>query len=168
MIWAWRKGEEKVAHHFSEVKYEELPPQRVICCRMVSAEPENDSMTVVQNWLTQHGLGLERRRSFGFDVAVSKAETAAGLRGYEVGYTVSDDTQADDGVQLRVYGGCTCAIMTIHNAFEAPFESIPAGWQHLVAQVKQDASLKISCGLCYEEVVKGESGNDLILYLPVD
>lgn len=162
------KGEEKVAHKFSEVKYQELPQQHVICARVISAEPENDSSALVQNWMAQHGMSMEGRRNFGFDVPVSSAEAAAGMRGYEVGYTVPEGTKADGGVQARVYGGGTYAVMTIHNAFEAPFESIPSGWQHLVAQVGQDTAWKMSCGLCYEEVVKGEVGNDLILYLQVE
>ena len=92
------------------------------------------------------------------------------------GYLAGSDSQraadvnaffADDGVQARIYGGSTCAVMRIHNAFEAPFESIPTGWQHLVKQIEQSKDWKMSCGLCYEEVVNGEEGNDLILYLPV-
>ena len=156
-----------MSHKFGEIKYEELPEQHVICSRIVSAEPENDSSAVVQNWLAQHGMSLEGRRNFGFDVPVSSAEASAGMRGYEVGFTVPEGTKADDGVQARIYGGGTYAVMRIHNAFEAPFEAIPAGWQHLVKQVEQSAAWKMSCGLCYEEVVKGEEGNDLILYLQV-
>lgn len=156
-----------MSYKFGEIKYEELTAQHVICSRIVSAEPENDSSAVVQNWLAQHGMSLEGRRNFGFDVPVSGAETSAGMRGYEVGFTVPEGTKADDGVQARIYGGGTYAVMRIHNAFEAPFEAIPAGWQHLVKQVEQSAKWKMSCGLCYEEVVKGEEGNDLILYLQV-
>jgi DNA gyrase inhibitor GyrI len=158
---------EAMTHKFGEIKFEELPAHYVICSRIVSPEPENDSTTAVQNWLAQHGMSLEGRRSFGFDVPVRSAEAAAGLRGYEVGFTVPEGTKADDGVQARIYGGGTCAVMRIHNAFEAPFESIPAGWQHLVQQVEQNKEWKMTCGLCYEEVVKGEEGNDLILYLQV-
>jgi len=157
-----------MSHTFSQIKIEELPPQRVICCRIVSASPEEESVRVVQNSLAQHGLSLEDRRNFGFDVPVSRAESEAGMRGYEVGYVVSEEVKADDGVQNRIYGGGLCAVMRIHNAFEAPFEAIPAGWQHLMRWLENNTEWRPACCLCYEEVVKGENGNDLILYSPVE
>ena len=150
-------------HSFSEITIEELKPQRVVCARVISAEPEDDSIRTVQNWLAQHGLSVEGRRSFGFDTMVSPAESEAGLRGYEIGYVVPEDTKADDGVQMRTYGGGTYAVMRVYNAFEATFESIPAGWQHLMKWL--ESSPEWTPGyLCYEEVVAGKEGNDLILY----
>ena len=32
-----------MSYKFSEIKIEELPPQRVICCRAISKEPEEES-----------------------------------------------------------------------------------------------------------------------------
>jgi DNA gyrase inhibitor GyrI len=156
-----------MSHKFGEVHFEELPAQRVICSRMISKDPENDAMNFARNWLAQHGINSKNCRGFGFDVQVSSAEAEAGMRGYEVGYTVPEGTVADDGVQMRLYGGGTYAVMRIYNAFEDPFASIPTGWQHLVQEVKKDPAWKMTCGLCYEEVVTGETGNDLILYLQV-
>ncbi len=77
-----------MSYKFSEVKIEALPPQRVICCRAISNEPEEEVIDRAQAWLAQHGLSAEGRRSFGFDVPVSVAEAAAGMRGYEIGYVV--------------------------------------------------------------------------------
>ena len=152
---------------FNEIAFEELPGQRVVCCRIISPEPENDSITTIQNWLVQHGLNPENRRSFGFDSMVSPAEAAAGLRGYEAGFTVTEDIKADDGVQLRVYGGGMYAVLRISNAFEKPFESIPAGWRHLMEQLEINTEWQCSYNLCYEEVVPGDRGNDMIIYHPV-
>jgi len=155
-----------MAHSFSKITFEELTPQRVICYRAISAEPEDDSSRVMQNWLAQHGMNAEGRRNFGFDVQVSAAEAAVGFRGYELGYVVPEDVKADDGVQSRLYGGGMYAVMRVVNAFEAPFESIPGGWHFLHDQVVQSAEWKPGCGLCYEEMA-GEKGSDLILYHPV-
>jgi DNA gyrase inhibitor GyrI len=155
-------------HTFSDVTIEELKPQRVVSYRAVSSEPEDDSVRMVQNWLVQHGLSVESQRSFGFDVAVSPAEAAQGKRAYEIGYTVPPEVQPDDGVQERYYGGGTYAVMRIYNAFEAPFESIPAGWMHLMEWIKDNPDWKGTYNLCYEELVPGENGNDLILYHHVE
>lgn len=125
-------------------------------------------MRTVQTWLAQHGLGVEGRRSFGFDVMVSTAEANAGLRGYEIGYEVDEDVKADDGVQARLYGGGMYAVMRIHNAFEAPFESIPGGWHHLMGWLQHHSDWQAAYYLCFEEMGRGEDGTeDLILYQPV-
>ena len=156
-----------MSHKFSQILIEELPPQRVVCCRIISAEPENDSMRLVQNWLVQHGLSSEKRRIFGFDAAVSPAEIEAGMRGYEMGFVVPDEVKADDGVQNRIYGGGLYATMRVVNAFEAPFESIPGGWKHLMQWLENNLEWQPACNLCYEELLNGEDGQDLILYQPV-
>jgi len=153
-----------MSYSFSEITIEELPPQRVVCARVISPEPENDSIRTVQNWLAQHGLNVEGRRSFGFDVPVSPAESAAGLRGYEIGFGVADEVIADDGVQIRTYGGGKYAVMRVRNAFEAPFESIPSGWHHLMEWVEGHKEWEPSYCVCYEESAPGETGIDLILY----
>jgi DNA gyrase inhibitor GyrI len=156
-----------MSYKFSEVKIEELPPQRVICCRAVSNEPEDEVIHRTQAWLAQHGLNAEGRRSFGFDVPVSVAEAAAGMRGYEIGYVIGEDIQADDGMQLRSYGGGQYAVLRVYNAFEAPFKSIPGGWQQLIAWIRENSDWDFTHNLCYEEVAEGEDGMDLILYQAV-
>ena len=156
-----------MTQQFSEITFEELPEQRVVCCRIISQEPENDSITTVQNWLVQHGYDPENRRSFGFDSMVSPAEAVAGFRGYEVGFTVDEGVKADDGVQLRMYGGGMYGTMRIYNAFDQPFESIPAGWKYLMEGLESNREWKPIYHLCYEEVVKGDQGNDMIIYHPV-
>ncbi len=156
-----------MVHAFSDVTFEDLPPIRVIACQVISAEPENDSIHAVQNWLVRHGLSIEGRRSFGFDVPVSPAEARAGLRGYEIGYAVPEPIAPDGGMTERLYGGGLYAVLRVKNAFEAPFESIPAGWKQLMNRLEDQPEFEPVYSLCYEEAVKGETGQDLILYHPV-
>lgn len=153
-----------MTHSFGEITIEELKPQRVVCARVISSQPEDDSISLVQTWLAQHGLSVEGRRSFGFDTMVSPAESEAGLRGYEIGFVMPEEVTADDGVQLRTYGGGMYAVMRVNNAFETPFESIPAGWQHLMGWLESSPEWMPYCYICYEELVAGKEGNDLILY----
>jgi AraC family transcriptional regulator len=156
-----------MSYKFSEVKIEELPPQRVICCRAISNEPEEEVINRAQAWLAQHGLSADGRRNFGFDVPVSVAEAAAGIRGYEIGYTVPDDIQADNGMLMRTYGGGQYAVLRVYNAFAIPFEAIPGGWKALIAWIKESPDWDFVHNLCYEELVQGEDGMDLILYQAV-
>jgi hypothetical protein len=154
--------------NFGAISIEELLPQRVACFRAISTQPEEDSIRTVKNWFTQHGLSTEGRRNFGFDVWVSAAEAAQGMRGYEEGYEIPAEVKVDGCLQERFYGGGMFAVMRIFRPFEAPFESIPAGWKHLSQWVKTHSEWKAACGLCYEELVAGEEGNDLNLYLSVE
>ncbi|HWQ45512.1 MAG TPA: GyrI-like domain-containing protein [Longilinea sp.] len=156
-----------MGHTFSEIKIQELPAMRVMSCRVISPEPEDDSTRMLGNWLAQHGLSAKGRRNFGFDSQVSMAEAQAGLRGYESAVVVPEGVKADDGIQERLYGGGMYAVMTVINAFEAPFDSILSGWNHLSEWVHNSPQWDCIYGLCYEEVVAGKTGNDLILYHPV-
>ena len=156
-----------MGHTFSEISVKQLPAMRVMSCRVISREPEDDSIRKLGNWLAQHGLDMKNMRTFGFDSPISEAEAQAGLRGYEIGALVNDEVKADDGIQERLYGGGMYAVMTVANAFEAPFDSIPGGWKHLNEWVADNTQWRCSYSLCYEEVVPGNTGNDLILYHPV-
>lgn len=150
---------------FSEVDLQELPPMRVICARVISANPEDEVIKLVHEWLKDHGLSAEGKRSFGFDTPVSRAEADSGLRGYEFGVEIPDSVLADEGLKVRTYGGGMYAVMRIFNAFEEPFTAIPAGWQKLSEWGHANLEWKPSWYLCYEEVSPGKQGPDLILYL---
>jgi effector-binding domain-containing protein len=150
-----------------EITVEELAPRQVVYSRVISQTPEEDVMKAVENWITSHGLKLEGRRSFGFDVPVSPAEAAKGLRGYEYGIEVSENELVDDGLTSRTYGGGMYAVARVVNAFEAPFQTIPAGWKRLIEWAQNNPEWQTTYDTCYEEVVPGENGMDLILYLCV-
>ncbi|BCY17583.1 hypothetical protein hrd7_14320 [Leptolinea sp. HRD-7] len=150
-----------------EITVEELKPRKVVCSRVFSQTPEEDVMQAVEKWFTGHGLKLEGRRTFGFDVPVSPAEAAKGLRGYEYGIEISEKEYVADSLPSRIYGGGMYAVTRVVNAFEAPFKTIPAGWQNLIGWVQSSTEWQTTYDTCYEEVVPGEKGMDLILYLCV-
>ena len=150
-----------------EITVEELAPRQVVCSRVISQTPEEDVMQAVENWITSHGLKMEGRRTFGFDVPVSPAEAAKGFRGYEYGIEISPEEYVEGSLSTRIYGGGMYAITRVVNAFEAPFQTIPAGWQNLIGWAQNNPELQVLYETCYEEVVPGEKGMDLILYLCV-
>jgi hypothetical protein len=154
-----------MADKFGDITVEELAPRQVVCSRVISQTPEEDVMRAVENWVTGHGLKLEGRRSFGFDVPVSPAEAEKGLRGYEYGMEISAEEYVEGILPTRIYGGGMYAVMRVVNAFEAPFQTIPAGWQRLIKWAQDNPEWQTSYDTCYEEVVPGEKGMDLILYL---
>ncbi|MEI6289379.1 MAG: GyrI-like domain-containing protein [Chloroflexota bacterium] len=156
-----------MSYHFSPVSIEELKPQKVICTRVISFEPENDSNQLVRNWIIKHKLDPSACRSFGFDIPVSPAEAQTGLRGYEIGFVIPEIIQGDDQFKTRTYGGGMYAVMRVHNAFETPFESIPAGWGTLMNWIESNPDWQPAWHTCYEEVIKGEIEEDLILYQPI-
>ncbi len=150
-----------------EITVEELAPRQVVCSRVISQTPEEDVMQAVEKWITGHGLKLEGRRTFGFDVPVSPAEAAKGLRGYEFGIEISPEEYVEGSLPIRFYGGGMYAVTRVVNAFEAPFQTIPAGWQKLIGWAQNNPEWQTTYDTCYEEVVPGEKGMDLILYLSV-
>ncbi len=150
-----------------EITIEELAPRQVVCSRVISQTPEEDVMQAVEKWITSHGRKMEGRRTFGFDVPVSPAEAAKGLRGYEYGIEISAEEYVEGELSTRFYGGGLYAVTRVVNAFEAPFQTIPAGWQHLIGWAQNNPELQVQYETCYEEVVPGEKGMDLILYLSV-
>lgn len=156
-----------MSNNFGEITVEELLPRRVICARVISQTPEDDSMKAVQTWLGKHGFKPEGRRSFGFDVPVSPAEASNGLRGYEYGMEITENELVEDGLASRIYGGGMYAVARVVNAFEAPFQTIPAGWKRLIEWAQNNPDWQTTYDTCYEEVVPGEKGMDLILYLCV-
>lgn len=155
-------------YSFSEINLQELPPTRVICARVISTNPEDEVVQLVHDWLKEHGLTAEGRRSFGFDTPVSQAETDLGLRGYEFGVEIPDSVLADRELQVRKYGGGMYGVMRIFNAFEEPFAAIPAGWHRLADWGGANLEWKPTWFLSYEEVSPGKQGLDLILYLNME
>jgi effector-binding domain-containing protein len=151
--------------NFGDITVEELAPRQVVCSRVFSQTPEEDVMQAVEKWITGHGLKLEGRRTFGFDVPVSPAEAAKGLRGYEYGIEISEEEYVEGTLPKRIYGGGKYAVTRVVNAVEAPFQTIPAGWQRLIKWAQNNPDWQTTFDTCYEEVVPGEKGMDLILYL---
>jgi effector-binding domain-containing protein len=157
-----------MSNNNGEITVEELAPRQVVCSRVISQTPEEDVMQAVENCVTSHGLKLEGRRTFGFDVPVSPAEAAKGLRGYEYGIEIRAEEYVEGTLPTRIYGGGMYAVSRVINAFEAPFQTIPAGWQRLIKWAQDNPDWQTTYDTCYEEVVPGKKWMDLILYLCVN
>lgn len=155
------------AQKMSEISLQSLPPMRMACYQVVSLEPENEGLQFMDAWVAARDLRDVRR--FGFDSPVSEEQAKAGLRGYEQWYSVPEGIAGADGVMIRQFPGGRYAVLRLFNPFEAPFETIPAGWQHLHEWVQSQADVKGGCHQCLEELVPGEGGTlDLVLYYPVE
>jgi AraC family transcriptional regulator len=151
----------------SEISLQSLPPMRMACYQAVSLEPENDGAQFMDAWVQARGLQGVRR--FGFDSPVSEEQAKAGLRGYEQWYSVPEGIPGADGVMIRQFPGGRYAMLRLFNPFEAPFETIPAGWQHLHEWAQAQTDVKGGCHQCLEELVPGQAGAlDLVLYYPIE
>jgi len=151
----------------SEISLQDLPPMRMACYQVVSQEPENEGSQFMEAWAA--ALGLRGMRRFGFDSPVSEEQAKAGLRGYEQWFEVPGEVKGADGVMIRQFPGGRYAVLRLFNPFEAPFETIPAGWQYLHEWVQSQVDVKDGCHQCLEELVPGQ-GNwlDLVLYYPIE
>lgn len=155
------------AKKMSEISLQNLPPMRMACYQVISMEPENEGSQFMDAWAAVRGLHGVRR--FGFDSPVSEEQAKAGLRGYEQWFEVPGEVKGADGVMIRQFPGGRYAVLRLFNPFEAPFETIPTGWQHLHEWVQAQADVKGGCHQCLEELVPGEGDwLDLVLYYPVE
>jgi hypothetical protein len=154
-----------IKERFSEVSFVELPPLRVARFRAVSATPEDDAVKVLDQWAA--GAGIERARSFGFDVEVTPEQAAAGLRGYELWIVAPPGAMPAGPVALRDFPGGRYAAMTVYEPFGDPFAYIPAGWGALHEWAIAHDLGEPGEMLCLEELVGRDGVSDLVLYYPV-
>lgn len=150
----------------SQVTIETLPAIRVASYRAVSPSPEEDGYAFMKAWIARQGLS-GRAREFGFDCDVTEEQAKAGLRSYEQWWVVPESVTGSEGVTIREFAGGLYAVMTLYHPFEAPFERIPAGWQHLMDWVNASGTYKGAEHQWLEELVPGSAGDDLKLYHPV-
>jgi hypothetical protein len=155
-----------IQEHFSEIAMTELPPMRVACYRAVSKTPEDDAMSVLQQWMAEAGMtGLPR--NFGRDIEVTAGQAAAGLRGYELWFQVRPGVWPAPPVVLQDFDGGRAACLTIADPFTDPFLTIPTGWRRMEAWA-QTEGIDASGRLCLEEVIDHDGRRDLVLYLMLD
>jgi DNA gyrase inhibitor GyrI len=157
---------------YSEIHIEQLPPLHVVSCRAVSGTPEEDVTRQVAAWRTAKGLP-GTLRTFGFDVEVAPEQAAAGLRGYELWVAAPRDVELDEEMQVKEFRGGLYAVMTIFDAFDDPFASIPQGWGYLHEWVTNHAQYEGAEHQMLEEVVVEADAGDgalrrhLSIYYPL-
>ena len=155
-----------IKDRYSEVTFANLPPLRVARFRAVSRTPEDDALKVLTQWAAEAALP-EPRRNFGFDVEVTAEQASAGVRGYELWFTVPEGVWPAGPVKVHDFPGGRYATLTIHRPFDDPFAYIPNGWELLHEWVVTHNLSEPGEMLCLEEVVEREGGQDMILYHPV-
>lgn len=138
----------------------EIPPMTVAKDRVISFSPEDEVIARLRNWAQEQGIDISKSRAFGFDVPVSAAEKAKGIRGYEYWLQVPDSViPAQAGIHavlIEPFPGGTYIALRITDPFAAPFERIPQGWQTLVKYIKDNNIKAEWCqpGSCLEEVIE--------------
>jgi DNA gyrase inhibitor GyrI len=156
---------------YSEIHICELPPMHVVSFRAVSTTPEEDVSRHLAEWMATQVL--PPLRTFGFDVEVPFEQQAAGLRGYEVWVVAPAGVVLDDDMTAREFDGGLYAVMTIFDAFDDPFASIPAGWEYLHHWVQANPQYEGAEHQMLEEVVtepaaaEDEPRRHLAIYYPI-
>jgi len=155
-----------IKERYSEVSLATLPPLRVARFRAVSRTPEDDALKVLTQWAAEAGL-RPPIRNFGFDVEVPSRQAEAGLRGYELWFTVPEGVWPSGPIKVHDFPGGRYATLTIRHPFDDAFAVIPAGWGLLHEWVVSRHLNEPGEPLCLEEVVERDGEQDMILYHPI-
>jgi AraC-like DNA-binding protein/DNA gyrase inhibitor GyrI len=108
----------------------DMPPMRVACCRVVSASPEQQAITLLLDWARSkaHISPDSPYRLFGYDSPSPTGDS--GTYGYEACMTVARDVSESDGITIKELPGGLYAVTgtTVAGVKEA--------WRHFVAWLK--------------------------------
>lgn len=156
---------------YSEVKFERIGKMHVASYKVISQNPEEDSISFLNGWAEKNGcLHIPGIRNFGFDVQISKQQQEEGLRGYEYWLTVPDNVVESDGIVIKDIKEDEYAVLRITDPFNDPFKKIPTGWQSLHNWVESSEYKLINCKGRHwlEEVVEEDGITYMYLYYPID
>lgn len=156
---------------YSEVKFVRLDNMHVASFRVVSQNPEEDSMSFLNGWAQKNGyLHIPGIRNFGFDVHISKQQQEEGLRGYEYWLTVPDNAVESDGIKIMDIKEDEYAVIRITDPFSDPFKKIPNGWQNLHNWVENSEYKPVDTEGRHwlEEIVEQDGITYMYLYYPID
>jgi AraC family transcriptional regulator len=167
---------------FSEPFYVQIPLMRVAKDVQISANPEEEVIARLQEWVKARGVDVDQSRAFGFDVPVNPEQAAQGLRGYEYWIQVPPVVPAKAGTssitekvprqarddnnvipmeagtqfpRIEPFPGGRYIALRITEPFADPFDRIPRGWQTLVKYI-QDSRPSLDGGH-----VGGNPNNDI-------
>ncbi len=155
--------------YLSEMTYVQVPAYRLVKKSAVSQNPEDEVIAEMMDWMKRNGLPVEKSRGIGYDIPVSKECQEKGYRGYTFCQSIPEDFMVQDEVEVIQFLGGHYAKLTIDNPMEDPFKKIPAGWNHLVEQLKERNLLNCSCeeGACFEECINTDRGQIMDIYIKV-
>ncbi len=162
-------GGKQMDNIFSDVRFENLDTMFVASAKVVSANPEEDVISFLNEWSKENGVDPKARK-FGFDIPVSDEERSKGLRGYEFWVKVGENTPAGKGVAIKKVEGCKYAVLRITDPFSNPFDTIPRGWKTLVDWVN-DKGYKASCDkerYWLEEELEIDGVTYMDIYFPIN
>ncbi len=153
----------------SEISYVSMPAYRFAKKTIISNNPEDEVIAEMIDWMKRNNLPLENSRAIGYDVPVSKEDQEKGLRGYAFCQSIPEGFITNDEVQLFSFQGGHYAKLSIDHPMEDPFRKIPAGWNHLLAKLKEKDLLIHTCeeGACFEECLMTEKGQIMDIYIKV-
>ena len=175
------KGAKTMPDYLSKVRYQTIEGMYVIRAIVISQEPENDVIGLLQKYAVEKGL--KTTRNFGFDVPVSEEQGNEGLRGYEYWLVVNEVELKKvalptlfEGVEVNSHflKEHRYASLRIEEPFVDPFERIPTGWKALVKWIEEkevhlDHQKYDNCQTyCLEEVIEKDGKMSMDIYIPVD
>jgi len=161
---------------YSDIRIETLDRFRMARYAVISAEPEEDSIAHMKNWLGESGLldypGYKPRLiGWDFPYLSTEQKNVYGLRGYVSAYIIPEDFEPEcGGAEIAWQERDTYAVITVTDPFKAPFDLIPNAYKTLMAHVEKE-KIKAQTWdnrICFEEVFQHERVEYMDIFVPVD
>ncbi len=168
--------------YLSDVNHVVIDEMTVLSCLIVSGEPEEEVITLMNNLARDYGL--TPLRQFGFNVPVESDLYATEHRGYEYWLSLTEDDLAKlpsdkdfdysgNSIVIKEIPGFRYATIRIADPFTAPFERIPNGWKALVGWLEENNFKNPDFKPCHdanclEEVLEIDGLTVMDIFIPVD
>lgn len=122
---------------YSEIKIVTLPKMRIARYLIISQNPEQDTISYMDNWAKKSGLldlkdYKPRRIGWDFPFVSRQQIEQFGLRGYTSAYIIPEDFESKCcGVEIAYINEDTYAMLRITDPHSNSFENIPKGYEIL-------------------------------------
>lgn len=157
-------------HYLSDVSIIEAKAFYALGTKVISKEPENDSIQKMTTF--KHDHHIDPITEIGMDIEVPMADQDQGKRGYAYYLVVEKsiyDLIQDANIIKKEVQASKFAKLTIDDPFKDPFERIPMGWKKLVKAIEDNYKHRPNLSLCcFEEKVETLSGTIMNLYVAVE
>ncbi len=155
--------------YLSEIKTVTIHPFYAIGKKVISKEPENDSIDFMTAYKHKHKINPQSE--IGIDAQISEKDQEKGLRGYQyflvVNEHVFEQTNEQELMKL-IMPQANYLMLTIDDPFKDPFIRIPMGWKKLMQTFDETYKYRGDLAIgCFEEKVETLTGTIMNLYIAI-
>lgn len=159
------------------VRIEQVAGFRMAQYAVISANPEDDSLTVMQQWARKSGLTeasnyVPCRIGWNFPYVSNEQKTRFKLRGYVCAYILPEDFQpACDGPEILNQETANYAVMTIREPFAPEVNRVTQAYQLIMEYLRCNGIKKSAqTGIlpCFERIYEKDGAVYMDVYVHCD